>query len=79
MEKKKLSTDLNVLAAQIVAEATQEEKPTETLIKEKNPAAVALGRLGGLKGGPARARKLSRKKRKQIAQKAAKIRWATKR
>ena len=41
----------------------------------KNPAAVALGRLGGLKGGRARAEKLSAKKRKAIAQKAAQARW----
>ena len=46
--------------------------------REKNPAAVALGRLGGLKGGKARALKLSAKKRSQIAKKAAKIRWASK-
>lgn len=41
----------------------------------KNPAAVALGRLGGLKGGKARAEKLSAKRRSQIARKAAKARW----
>ena len=41
----------------------------------KNPAAVALGRLGGLKGGKARAEKLSAKKRKEIAKKAAETRW----
>lgn len=41
----------------------------------KNPAAVALGRLGGAKGGRARADKLSAAKRKQIAKKAAKVRW----
>ena len=43
--------------------------------KKKNPAAVALGRLGGLKGGPARAAKLTDKQRKEIATKAAKARW----
>ena len=43
---------------------------------QKNPAAVALGRLGGLKGGKARAAKLSAKKRKAIAKKAAEARWA---
>jgi hypothetical protein len=42
----------------------------------KNPAAVALGRLGGLKGGKARAAKLSPSKRKAIAKKAAQARWA---
>ena len=41
----------------------------------KNPAAVALGRLGGLKGGPARAAALSREERSRIAQVAAKARW----
>lgn len=44
----------------------------------KNPAAVALGRLGGLKGGKARAAKLSAAKRKAIAKKAAAKRWAGK-
>lgn len=43
--------------------------------KEKNPAAVALGKLGGAKGGPARARALSSIKRRQIARKAARKRW----
>ena len=42
---------------------------------EKNPAAVALGRLGGLKGGPARARRFSAQKRREIARKAARGRW----
>lgn len=43
---------------------------------EKNPAAVALGRLGGLKGGKARAAKLSGKRRQEIAKKAAQARWS---
>jgi hypothetical protein len=43
---------------------------------EKNPAAVALGRLGGLKGGKARAEKLSSSQRKAIAKKAAAARWS---
>jgi hypothetical protein len=42
----------------------------------KNPAAVALGRLGGLKGGKARAAALSPEKRREIAQKAIAARWA---
>lgn len=42
---------------------------------EKNPAAVALGRLGGLKGGKARAAKLTAEQRTQIARKAAQKRW----
>lgn len=44
----------------------------------KNPAAVALGRLGGLKGGKARAEKLSASARKRIATKAAVARWSKK-
>lgn len=43
--------------------------------KLKNPAAVELGRLGGLKGGKARAQKLTPERRKAIAKKAAKTRW----
>jgi hypothetical protein len=72
---KKQPTDINILASQIVTEATKEFTPKEP-IKEKNPAAVELGRLGGLKGGKARAEKLSAKRRKQIAKKAAKTRWS---
>lgn len=49
---------------------------TEPPAREKNLAAVALGRLGGLKGGPARAAKLSPEQRREIAQKAARARWA---
>ena len=45
---------------------------------KKNPAAVALGRLGGKKGGAARAAKLSAKRRSEIARKAAKARWEKK-
>ena len=44
--------------------------------KDKNPAAVALGRLGGLKGGKARAAKLTQKQRSEIARRAATARWA---
>ena len=58
--------DLNQLAAAIVAKTTE----------GKNPAAVALGRLGAKKGGEARAAKLSARKRSQIAKKAAEARWA---
>lgn len=42
----------------------------------RNPAAVALGHLGGTKGGPARAAALSRERRQDIARKAASVRWA---
>ncbi len=43
---------------------------------KKNAAAVALGRLGGLKGGKARARKLTAEQRRESARKAARARWA---
>ncbi len=46
------------------------EKP-----KEKNPAAVALGKLGGAKGGKARAKKLTPSERAEIARIAASARW----
>ncbi|MEZ5405115.1 MAG: hypothetical protein R3F23_02750 [Verrucomicrobiia bacterium] len=62
--------DINQIAFSVVQSATSE--------KPKNPAAVALGRLGGLKGGKARAAKLSAAKRKEIARKAALKRWAKK-
>ena len=62
--------DTNETAFRVMREATGTPEP------EKNPAAVALGRLGGKKGGPARAAKLSPKKRQQIARKAAMARWA---
>lgn len=76
-KKKKTPTDINQLAASIVAQATgtMDVQTLNSQPKEKNPAAVALGRLGGLKGGKARAESLTAKKRKEIAQKAAKARW----
>jgi len=67
--------DTNRLAKSIVDNATAEEMLENAAQEGKNPAAVLLGRLGGLKGGKARAKKLTAKQRKEIAQKAAKIRW----
>jgi len=67
--------DLNSMAAAIVAQATSDE-PVPNPDEGKNPAAVALGRLGGQKGGKARAAKLSPKKRSEIARKAAQARWS---
>ena len=72
--RKNRPRDINALAAQIVAEATGEAAPAED--DGKNPAAVALGRLGGLKGGKARAAKLTPEQRREIAKKAAAARWA---
>ena len=71
---KKQLTDINILASSIVQAATS-EKPVSENIPQKNPAAVALGRLGGLKGGKARAQKLSARKRSEIAKLAARARW----
>ena len=69
-------TDSNVLGFQIVQAATGQQSPKPVAKShKKNPAAVALGRLGGLKGGKARAAKLSASQRRQIAKKAAKTRW----
>ena len=67
MPKRSSSPDPNVLAAAIVRAATN---------GDKNPAAVALGRMGGLKGGKARAEKLSPKRRSEIARRAARMRWS---
>jgi hypothetical protein len=72
--KGKRPRDPNQLAKFIVDQATDEEKPAE-LAPEKNSAAVALGRLGGLKGGKARAKKLSPEERARIAMQAAAVRW----
>ena len=70
----KTKLDVNQIAADILRAATGE--PHDLTPKgKKNPAAVALGRLGGLKGGKARARALSSSKRAQIARRAAKARW----
>lgn len=69
---KNKTDDVNLIASRIVSATTESSERSKP---EKNPAAVALGRLGGLKGGKARAEKLSSQKRKEIAQKAARIRW----
>jgi hypothetical protein len=66
--------DLNSLAAAIVAHSTSDE-PEVDPDEGKNPAAVALGRLGGQKGGKARAAKLTPEQRSEIAKKAAQARW----
>ena len=72
--KPKRPRDLNQLAASIVDAATSDvwETPAEP---EKDPHAVALGRKGGLKGGKARAAKMTPEQRREIARKAAAARW----
>jgi hypothetical protein len=80
----KLPRDPNQLAAHIVALSTGQELPSPRATapaspaEEKNPAAVALGRLGGMKGGKARAASMSAEQRSKIAKKAASTRWAAK-
>lgn len=73
--KKKRPRDTNLLAKSIVDAATGETAEEQPEDDGKNPAAVALGRLGGLKGGKARAAKLSPERRREIAKKAAQARW----
>jgi hypothetical protein len=70
--------DFVIVARRVVEQAIGEHldgTPLENPNEGKNPHAVALGRLGGQKGGKARAKKLSPARRKQIAQRAAKRRW----
>lgn len=62
----------NSLAGRIVAQTTGQQ-PAES---QKNPFAVALGKLGASKGGRARAASLTKKRRKQIAKAAASARWS---
>jgi hypothetical protein len=71
---RKRPVDLNALAASIVSDATDEDKtgPEDA----RDPAAVALGRKGGLKGGRARADKLTAEQRSEIARAAATTRWS---
>ena len=71
MAKKAKQPDPSEIARHVLDAVMPDAEPPE----EKNPAAVALGRLGGLKGGKARAEKLTAEERKAIASKAAKQRW----
>ena len=75
MPKRSSKMDVNQLAADILKFATEGGAGRDA----KNPAAVALGRMGGLKGGKARAESLSAKRRSEIAKKAARSRWQKKR
>jgi hypothetical protein len=76
MAKQTRPKDANQLAKLIADIATGETEDKQ--VSSKNAAAVELGRLGGLKGGKARADKLSPEKRKEIAKKAAEKRWGAK-
>ena len=81
-KRKKKEHDFAVTAFRVVQEATRQAEPEPKeaeleLVEGKNPHAVALGRLGGLKGGKARANKLTPERRKEIARKAAESRWGS--
>ena len=78
--KKKPQADHQQLARKVVDTVAPDAEPEKSADDKpaKNPAAVALGRLGGLKGGKARAEKLSATKRRAIARKAARQRWQAK-
>jgi len=67
-----MPTDLNSLASRITEMATNEQPPADD---GKDPAAVALGRKGGLKGGKARAEKMTPEERTEMARKMAAARW----
>lgn len=75
--KPKRPRDTNQLAKLIADIATGEVEDVKT-DDGKNPAAVALGRKGGLKGGKARAKSLSAERRSEIARQAVQARWAKK-
>jgi hypothetical protein len=77
MTKPKRPRDSNQLAHLIAAIATGEVDDAKT-DDGKSPSAVALGRKGGLKGGKARAKKLTAEERSAIAKKAAAARWSVK-
>jgi len=78
-KRKKRPHDFSVVAFRVVQDATAEAKPEdaepELTPEERHAAAVALGRLGGKKGGKARAEKLTAEQRREIAKKAAQKRW----
>lgn len=79
MDKKpKRPRDTNQLAKLIVDLATGEAQDPPKGDDGKDPAAVSLGRRGGLKGGAARAAALTPERRAEIAKNAAKSRWKTK-
>ena len=74
-KKVKLPKDINQKAKAVVYLATGQDENIEYTTDGKNAAAVALGKKGGLKGGPARAKVLSAKRRAEIAKIAAAVRW----
>ena len=78
MKTPKRPKDTNQRAKSIVELLTGESTELKKVDDGKNPHAVALGRMGGLKGGKARANKLTKEQRSEIAKKAAQSRWKKK-
>ena len=74
--RKRINADPNLLAKAIIDTVAGEGPPEPP---KKNAAAVELGRLGGAKGGKARAKTLSKERRSEIAKKAVETRWAKQR
>jgi hypothetical protein len=66
---------VRIATGEIVETVDESETNSYSQPKLKNPAAVTLGRLGGKKGGRARAEKLSKEERREIARRAANARW----
>lgn len=77
--KKKRAAEKTVASSDLPSSTGGARRTDEVEDGEKNPNAVALGKLGGKKGGKARAAKLSAERRQEIARKAAEARWAAKR
>jgi hypothetical protein len=77
--RKPASRDFNQIARSVVDKATgvvpEDAPPPDKQVRKKNAAAVALGRRGGLKGGKARAAKMTKEQRSESAKKAARARW----
>ena len=74
-KRPKRSRDTNQLAHSVVMESIGAAEPSPNPDEGKDPAAVTLGRRGGLKGGKARAAKLTKEQRSEAARKAAEARW----
>ncbi|MCA1570495.1 MAG: hypothetical protein LC798_09330 [Chloroflexi bacterium] len=73
MKQTRMPRDPNQLAKAVVDLATGQRSPEP--VREKDPAAIARGHLGGIKGGKARAAKLTAEQRSESARRAAKARW----
>ena len=78
-KRSRMPNDTNLLAHKVLQIAIGEDVEPEKADEGKNPAAVALGKLGGKKGGKARWANVPEKKRTALARKAARARWSGKR